>query len=516
MRKLVCILTISLAAAVFAQNERMAEVKGEVMDMLGRPIAGAEVAYSSIDTARIYRTRTDKNGKFDIVGLTPATYEVTVTGPKGEPIYSGKKGVFAGDAAALNVIHIDLSVVPTQSSLAPFKGPTAQQIQGEAWRKATESSLNDLKPDQIAELRNENAAIAHYIELRPQAEAAIKAQDWPQAQALLEQMATVAPYMWQAYANLGMIQRDRELYADAVASYEKGIQVVEYDEVLKRDRQKRNTALGQMMIGEGEAYGAWGQLEPAAVEYRKAAEIDPHPALAYMHLCVAEYNTGRAEAALTDCAAGIAADPRHPEFYQILGGIEVNLEKYEDAIVIYDKGVRLALGTLDLARSKMSSSVPQSADEFSVRGLSEALARQMLPEGGTFYRSRAGQMLLSEGNAYFALRKFKRAAELFARASKLHDYPALAYFNLCVTRFDLGEWKATGEACDRAIAADPQMADAYYVKAAALFGEAARQGKFRAPQEALSSLRKYLELDPDGSYSREVQTMLREIPSNEH
>lgn len=516
MGKRAAILTVFLfACALFAQNERVAEVKGEVMDMLGRPIVGAEVVYTNVDNGVVYRMRTDKNGKFDRIGLVIGMYQVEITGPTGKHIYSGRKPAYGVDKQALNVIHIDLSIVPARASLAPFKGPTAEQIQGAAWRKVDEKSLHDLTPEQIAQLREENAAIAHYNEMSPDAQAAIKVQDWPRAQELLQQLAGIAPYMWQIYQNLGAIQRNRELYPDAVASFEKAVQVVIYDDALKKDRKRLNAVLAQIMIGEGEAYGAWGQLESAAAEYRKVVEIAPHPAIAYIHLCITEYNTGLADQALTDCRAGIAADPR-PEFYQILGGIEINLEKYEEAIAVYDKGVRLALNSVQTTRANLSSTVPRSADEFSVRSLNQALARQMLTEGSAFYKSRAGQMLLSEGNAYFQLHKFKQAADLFARAAKLHDYPALAYFNLCVTRFDLGEWKSATDACDRTIAEDSAMADAYYVKAASLFGDAARQGRFRAPHEALAALQKYLELDPEGHYSREVQAMLREIGTKGH
>lgn len=512
-----CSIVLVLGGALFAQNERLAEVKGEVMDMLGRPIAGAEVVYTNVGNAYVWRTRTDKNGRFDILGLMIGVYHVEITGPAGKHIYSGTRPAYGTYYdAALNVTNVDLSILPPSTSLAPFKGPSAQQIQGAAWRRFTKRSLKDLTPGQVAELREENSAIAHYIELAPEAEAAIKTQDWPRAQTLLEQMAAIAPYMWQIYSNLGQIQLDRGRYSDAIASFEKALGSVEYDETLNKDGRRLNAVLAQIMMGEGEAYGAWDQLHPAVAAYRRAAEIDPHPALAYMHLCVTEYNTGQLDEALNDCRAGIAADPRRPEFYEILGGIESNLEKYEEAIVVYDKGVRLALGTLDAVKNATRSAVPAPADEYSITALNRSVARQMMPEGGAFYKARAGQMLLSEGNAYFQLRKFKQAAGLFERATKLHNYPALAYFNLCAARFDMAEWKAASEACDRAIAGDAQMADAYYVKAAALFGEAARQGRSKAPLEALGALRKYLELDPGGSHSREVQAMLREIPTTEH
>lgn len=276
--------------------------------------------------------------------------------------------------------------------------------------------------------------------------------------------------------------------------------------------------MAQMLIAEGEAYGALDRLDAAAAKYRKAAQIDPKPALAYMHLCTVEYNIGNSDAALEACATGIAADPRRPEFYQILAGIESNLEKYEDAIRVYEKGIRLAVRKIESAKTSMSSKTNSpGATEYSITTLTRALAEQMMPaEGSAYYKSRAGQMMLAEGNAYFQLRKYKPAAELFARAAGMHDYPALAYFNLCATRFDMDDLKDAVEACDRAIAADPEMADAYFAKASALLGEAARRGKFKTPEGAIANLEKYLALAPDGGYANDAKTMLQEIAGQPH
>jgi tetratricopeptide (TPR) repeat protein len=507
-------ILLFLSAALCAQLN-LAEVQGDVIDMLGQPIAGAQVVYTNVANGKTYQMQTDRNGKFHMVGLIPGDYQVEITEPSGRRIYSGRRPASAGDKQALNVIHIDLSLVPTKASLVPFKGPTAAQIQGAAWRNVTEENLRDLTPEQMGELRAENAAIVHYNELTPQAQAAIKAQDWPQALELLQRLITIAPYQWQLFQNLGAIQRNLQQNEDAVQSFERGIRALAYDDSLKKDRQKPNvdSIRAQMMIAEGEAYGALDQLDAAAGQYREAAQIDPKPALAYMHLCTVEYNIGNSDAALEACASGIAADPRQPEFYQILAGIESNLEKYEDAISVYEKGIRLTLRKMESAKTSMSSKNDSpGATAYSITTLTRALAEQMLPaEGSTYYKSRIGQMLLSEGNAYFQLRKYKQAAELFARAAGMHNYPSLALFNLCATRFDMDDLKAAIEACDKAIASDPQMADAYFVRACALYGDSARRGKHKTPQGAIAALQKYLELSPDGSYSDDARAMLREL-----
>jgi superkiller protein 3 len=110
------------------------------------------------------------------------------------------------------------------------------------------------------------------------------------------------------------------------------------------------------------------------------------------------------------------------------------------------------------------------------------------------------------------MRKYKEAASLFSQAAPLHNYPALAYFNLCATFYDMDKMSAATDACNRAIELDPKMADAYYVKASALYGkEAIKHKKYGSTPEVVTALEKYLELDPDGFYAANARTMLHEL-----
>src|SRR6478609_8199409 len=87
--------SLTLVLALFMQNERLGEVTGSVRDMRGLPIANASVVYTNSATHRIYSTRTDTWGKFVIIGLIPATYNVRITSPSGRQIYAGTKKVYA-------------------------------------------------------------------------------------------------------------------------------------------------------------------------------------------------------------------------------------------------------------------------------------------------------------------------------------------------------------------------------------------------------------------------------------
>jgi tetratricopeptide (TPR) repeat protein len=200
-------------------------------------------------------------------------------------------------------------------------------------------------------------------------------------------------------------------------------------------------------------------------------------------------------------------EPGHPEFYQILAGIQNNLERYEKAIQTYERGMRAA--RLDVCLTRVDRTTHSSPPNHSNIN-SDANAKSF--EAGKCWK--AGQIQFAEGNAYFALRKFKDAAELFRQAAVLHPVPALAYFNLCASLYNLKDLRGASAACDRALAADPKMANAYYVKAATEYGMGAQHGKFRASSATTDALKKYLELEPNGPHADEARAMIKELRAN--
>ena len=120
------------------------------------------------------------------------------------------------------------------------------------------------------------------------------------------------------------------------------------------------------------------------------------------------------------------------------------------------------------------------------------------------------QMYTTIGNANLKLKKNDAAIAAYNKAAALSPNPAVAYFNLCATMFNMGQPAAkTVPACDKAIAADPKKADAYFVKGSALYGEGAldKSNKFVPPPGALEALKQYLVLAPDGPHAQDVKAM---------
>ncbi|HEY2113963.1 MAG TPA: carboxypeptidase regulatory-like domain-containing protein [Candidatus Angelobacter sp.] len=486
-------IAICLSALLLMQGVRLADCHGEVRDMQSRPIAGALVVYTLKDTGKTYSVKTDGNGQYHLIGLKLGIYNVEITGPTGKHIYSGQKFLSAGDAQKLNVVQVDLSIIPPKASLVPFKGPRADEMKGA--REQAFAEDKKLSPSALAELRADNALISRYNEMLPDVQDAIKAQDWKRGEELLHQLLEIAPYKWELYQNLGTIQRNLGRHSDAVSSFEKGIQVLRETAVEKPERL--NPAIAQMQISKGEALVALDRAGEAAAAFRSAAQLDPKPAMAYLHLCSAEYNSGHPEEAISACSSAIAAEATRAESYQLLASVQGNLDRPQDAVRTYEKGIAVALENMRADRPSRRSNINSNQFSDPATAIGDAV--------------RAGQMMQSAGNIYFLLKKYARAADLFTQSARFHPYPALPLFNLCATLFDMEKFSAAATACDRAIEADPKVPDPYYVKAAALAGDAAKHGKARNSRDSATALKKYLQLAPEGFYANDARALLREI-----
>src|SRR5262249_45625455 len=156
---------------------------------------------------------------------------------------------------------------------------------------------------------------------------------------------------------------------------------------LKKDHAKLDPVVAQMEISEGEALLALNQMEAAAAQFRSAAELDPKPAIAYLHLCMTEYNSGHGNEAVAACSRAIAAEPGRAESYQMLAGVESNLERYPDALATYQKGIAVAQDNFVATRPSPKSNINSKQFSDPTRAIAE--------------RVRAGQMMQSAGNIYF-------------------------------------------------------------------------------------------------------------------
>jgi tetratricopeptide (TPR) repeat protein len=186
-----------------------------------------------------------------------------------------------------------------------------------------------------------------------------------------------------------------------------------------------------------------------------------------------------AEAALKQLSS---SEPRW-EYFEALGAAQFNQGHYADSLDSYQRAIDLA--QKNLAQKDLAGKSANAA----------AIA----------------QMYTAIGNADLKLKKNDAAIAAYTKAATLSPNPAVAYFNLCATMYNMGQPAAKTVAfCDKAIAADPKKADAYFVKGSALYGEGAldKSNKFVPPPGSVEALKQYLVLAPDGPHVQDVKAML--------
>jgi tetratricopeptide (TPR) repeat protein len=216
--------------------------------------------------------------------------------------------------------------------------------------------------------------------------------------------------------------------------------------------------------------------------YDQAAAKNPHPYMAHYRACSVLNNNGQPDGAIEHCNLAAADDPTQWEPHQMMGSIYSARSQSQDALAEYEKGIAAA--------EKMREQQPDS--NRAKIGL--------------------GQMLNAQGNLLVQQKKYEDAIAAFTRAAESAVYPAMPYFNLCATYYNLKRSQEALAACDHAIASDPRLAYAYFIKASILFGQGqVDHGKYAVPPGTTEALNKYLENAPNGDHAAAVREMINQL-----
>jgi tetratricopeptide (TPR) repeat protein len=128
------------------------------------------------------------------------------------------------------------------------------------------------------------------------------------------------------------------------------------------------------------------------------------------------------------------------------------------------------------------------------------------------YYNNLGKASGSNGKTDEAVKAYNQAIQLDPASA------AVSYFNLGATltnantKGDPQMAKAALDAFDKAIAADPNRADAYYWKGTILISQATlKDDKMVTPPGTAEAFQKYLDLAPTGSHAEEAKSMLAAV-----
>lgn len=470
----------------------MATVSGHILDQEGNPVAGATVTYRYIgiveksissmpsmrtETSRMversgrnYTIKTDKKGSFTIVGVDYGVYQIDITAADGRHIYSGKKNIGEpSDPNSQNVLNVDLST--------GYGGP---QEPG----SGTNLAAGKKSKEQLNLIREENAHAAKINHLVVRYHAQLDLEDWPGAMSTLKELITLDTQRWEFYQNLGTLQLNQMEYQNAAQNFAQAVKVAEKVLANPTDTDRALTIIAGLLLAEADSYEKLGQVDEAVSLYDQAAARHPHPYMAHYRACNVLNNNGQPDAAIAHCNLAVADDPTQWEPYQLMGGVYSVKNQPQDALAEYEKGIAAAQKMLELEKQPDSSRA----------------------------RIGLGQMLNAQGNLLIKQKKYDEAIAAFTQAVESAAYPAMPYFNLCATYYNLKRNQEALAACDHAIASDPRLADAYYIKASILFGQGQNEhGKYVVPPGTTEALNKYLENAPDGDHAAAVKEMINQL-----
>ena len=174
------------------------------------------------------------------------------------------------------------------------------------------------------------------------------------------------------------------------------------------------------------------------------------------------------------------------------------MPKYPD-----DWTIPFVLGTT-LLREGKETEVPPIFDT--------ALRLAAPHQSDAFARNSMSQMYTVQAILLEKQHRTKEAAQLFYKAVPLSNEPATVWLYACVNDFTGQDDPTALVDCGHALAIDPKLADAWYVKGMVLVRDAPADasGKHVSP-EGRAALLTYLKLAPDGQQAPIAKQMLEHV-----
>lgn len=254
-------------------------VKGLVKDLQGKPMTDGVVVWNNKDTGRKTEAKTNKNGEYFSVGITPGNYDVQVmqNGQKVDFLNGIPVGV--GETKEINFdVQKDMAQAMAKS------GVTEEQL------KKQQEGLK-----QNEKIKSLNAKLAEARELN-------KAGNYDQAIAILQETTTSDPTKDLLWGYLGDTYAKAKKYPEAIDAYQKALAI--------------NANSGAYHNGLADAYAKSGQTDKAVAEFAKAAEVEPAQAGTYYFNEGAIFtNAGKVDEAIAAFDNAIKADPNRADAY---------------------------------------------------------------------------------------------------------------------------------------------------------------------------------------------------------
>lgn len=294
---LMAAVLLALSATAAWSQATLTAVQG-VVTVSGKPAADVQVILTHKGTGKAYKAKTDKDGRYNMVGLVRGDYEVQINGAKGEGLYHEKSHAIVAEGKGTEDVNFEIN-----------SGGAAGQPK--------------LTKEQEAAIKAQNAKAESMNTLISQAKAALDAKNYEAAIAPLRQLEAADPTDYEFPMFLGNAQLSLGQYDEAIQSFEKGIQLAQNTQPDSKkaytEPAKVKAALGQMLTSEGNAYLKLKKDAEAKAAFTKATQYAG--AGAAYNLCVVNYNAGNADEGIPACEQATKVDPNNATAYFLKGSL---------------------------------------------------------------------------------------------------------------------------------------------------------------------------------------------------
>jgi tetratricopeptide (TPR) repeat protein len=308
-KHLILPLLLALAVGVsaplaFAQTT--GSVKGVCKDADGKPIAGAEVEWTGVETGHKYALKTNNKGEYFSLGIVPGKYNVKLS-KDGKELFH-----YNGVPVSLDETTQDFDLKKETAAAAQGEGLTPEQAKARA--------------EQLSKAESEKNTVKALNDKLNAAKVASDAGDFETAIATLtaaNQMDSTRDLIWfklgDAYRMSAPKQTDpaekQKRYEEAAVDYQKAIDLRTASEADQKEPDN-NAKLAAYYNNLADAAQRAHKIDDAVASFNKAAQLDPPHAAMYLYNEGAVLtNAGRADEAIVIWDKVIAADPTKAAAY---------------------------------------------------------------------------------------------------------------------------------------------------------------------------------------------------------
>ena len=291
-------LAVALAALVFTVSAfaQTGGLTGKCAGEDGKPLAGYTILVERQEMKWSQHTKTNKKGEYVYIGLSPATYKVTLLSPTGQQVFNITQHVGLGDPT---VVDFDMAKEKANAYKQQMANPeTVKKMEQAANEQKQFTGLKAIF-DQATLLYNQQ----HFSEA-----AAMYEQALPQAKD--KNVPIVLARLADAYANAAKQEQNRDTRIQeqqkAVETYQKAMELTPNDAALHNNL--------------GSVYAEMGKVAEAQKEFQKAADVNPAGASGYYYnLGVVLVNQGKMDEASTALKKATDLDPTNANAFYWYG-----------------------------------------------------------------------------------------------------------------------------------------------------------------------------------------------------